>query len=95
MLYEPEAAAVHCAQPDRLAQVTANQNFMICDAGGGTVVRQSCPPIWDLCNEPSTSLCAVIWQSTKLSVKWQISRLPRCVPVQVLTAVLYFWTFVP
>ena len=36
---EPEAAAVHCAHLTELHKLQPNQNFMICDAGGGTVVR--------------------------------------------------------
>ena len=36
---EPEAAAVHCAHLTDLHKLRPNQNFMICDAGGGTVVR--------------------------------------------------------
>ena len=35
---EPEAAAVHCAHLTDLHKLQPNQNFMICDAGGGTVV---------------------------------------------------------
>jgi hypothetical protein len=36
---EPEAAAVHCAHLTDLHKLKPTQNFMICDAGGGTVVR--------------------------------------------------------
>ena len=36
---EPEAAAVHCANLTDVHRLTGSQNFMICDAGGGTVVR--------------------------------------------------------
>lgn len=35
---EPEAAAVHCAHLTDLHKLRPSQNFMICDAGGGTVV---------------------------------------------------------
>jgi hypothetical protein len=38
---EPEAAAVHCAHLTDLHKLKPSQNFMICDAGGGTVVRVS------------------------------------------------------
>lgn len=41
---EPEAAAVHCAHLTDLHKLQPNQNFMICDAGGGTVVRYSSKP---------------------------------------------------
>lgn len=43
---EPEAAAVHCAHLTNLHQLRPSQNFMICDAGGGTVV--SFHEYWDL-----------------------------------------------
>lgn len=39
MFSEPEAAAVHCARLTDLHKLRPSQNFMICDAGGGTVVR--------------------------------------------------------
>ena len=42
---EPEAAAVHCAHLTDLHKLQPNQNFMICDAGGGTVVRDL-PTSW-------------------------------------------------
>ena len=35
---EPEAAAVHCARLTDLHKLRPSQTFMICDAGGGTVV---------------------------------------------------------
>ena len=38
---EPEAAAVHCAHLTDLHKLKPSQIFMICDAGGGTVVRFS------------------------------------------------------
>lgn len=37
IITEPEAAAVHCAHLTDLHRLQPNQNFMICDAGGGTV----------------------------------------------------------
>ncbi|KAF8687621.1 Actin-like ATPase protein, partial [Rhizoctonia solani] len=37
IITEPEAAAVHCAYLTNLHQLRPSQNFMICDAGGGTV----------------------------------------------------------
>ena len=36
---EPEAAAVHCARLTSLPHLKPSQNFIICDAGGATVVR--------------------------------------------------------
>lgn len=35
---EPEAAAVHCVHLTKLRDLRIGQTFMICDAGGGTVV---------------------------------------------------------
>ena len=40
---EPEAAAVHCAYLTDLHKLRPSQNFMICDAGGGTVVSRPFP----------------------------------------------------
>ncbi|KDQ16894.1 hypothetical protein BOTBODRAFT_106352 [Botryobasidium botryosum FD-172 SS1] len=37
IITEPEAAAVHCAHLTNLHKLRPSQNFMICDAGGGTV----------------------------------------------------------
>ncbi|KAF8591765.1 actin-like ATPase domain-containing protein [Ramaria rubella] len=37
IITEPEAAAVHCAHLTDLHHLKPSQNFMICDAGGGTV----------------------------------------------------------
>ncbi|KAI9057551.1 actin-like ATPase domain-containing protein [Trametes sanguinea] len=37
IISEPEAAAVHCANLTDVHKLGPNQNFMICDAGGGTV----------------------------------------------------------
>ncbi|KAJ3557489.1 hypothetical protein NM688_g1454 [Phlebia brevispora] len=61
IITEPEAAAVHCAYLTDLHKLRPSQNFMICDAGGGTVVRITplenqraaelsplCPPPQDL-----------------------------------------------
>ena len=39
IISEPEAAAVHCAHLTDLHKLKPSQIFMICDAGGGTVVR--------------------------------------------------------
>ncbi|THH09897.1 hypothetical protein EW146_g8542 [Bondarzewia mesenterica] len=38
IITEPEAAAVHCAHLTDLHKLKPSQTFMICDAGGGTVV---------------------------------------------------------
>jgi molecular chaperone DnaK (HSP70) len=37
IITEPEAAAVHCAYLSDLHRLKPSQNFMVCDAGGGTV----------------------------------------------------------
>lgn len=37
IITEPEAAAVHCAQLTNLHHLKPSQNFIVCDAGGGTV----------------------------------------------------------
>lgn len=37
IITEPEAAAVHCAHLTDLHHLKPSQNFIVCDAGGGTV----------------------------------------------------------
>lgn len=37
IITEPEAAAVHCAHLTDLHHLQPSQNFIVCDAGGGTV----------------------------------------------------------
>lgn len=37
IITEPEAAAVHCAHLTDLYRLRPSQNFIVCDAGGGTV----------------------------------------------------------
>jgi actin-like ATPase involved in cell morphogenesis len=37
IITEPEAAAVHCAKLNHLHHLKTSQNFIVCDAGGGTV----------------------------------------------------------
>jgi len=37
IITEPEAAAVHCARLTDLHNLKPSQNFMVADAGGGTV----------------------------------------------------------
>lgn len=37
IITEPEAAAVHCAHLSDLHCLKPSQNFIVCDAGGGTV----------------------------------------------------------
>lgn len=37
IITEPEAAAVHCAQLTDLHHLKPSQNFIVADAGGGTV----------------------------------------------------------
>lgn len=37
IITEPEAAAVHCAQLTDVHKLKPSQNFIVCDAGGGTV----------------------------------------------------------
>jgi len=37
IITEPEAAAVHCARLNDVHRLKSSQNFIVCDAGGGTV----------------------------------------------------------
>ncbi|KAK7676061.1 hypothetical protein QCA50_020985 [Cerrena zonata] len=65
VITEPEAAAVHCAYLTDLHKLRPNQNFMICDAGGGTVVSScSCTQRGGVLPTPNI-LPHRIWLSTK------------------------------
>ncbi|KIP01522.1 hypothetical protein PHLGIDRAFT_96918 [Phlebiopsis gigantea 11061_1 CR5-6] len=55
---EPEAAAVHCAFLTDLHKLRPSQNFMICDAGGGTVDLAVYKLIGLLANMEIAEMCA-------------------------------------
>jgi len=58
IITEPEAAAVHCAHLTNLHKLRPSQNFMICDAGGGTVDLAIYKIIGELANLEIAELCA-------------------------------------
>ncbi|KAJ3486412.1 hypothetical protein NLI96_g4257 [Meripilus lineatus] len=58
VITEPEAAAVHCAYLTDLHRLRANQNFMICDAGGGTVDLAVYKLLGVLSNMEIAEMCA-------------------------------------
>ncbi|KAF9511532.1 hypothetical protein BS47DRAFT_1330881 [Hydnum rufescens UP504] len=58
IITEPEAAAVHCAHLTNLHQLRPTQNFMICDAGGGTVDLAVYKIIGSLTNLDIAEVCA-------------------------------------
>ncbi|KAF9508050.1 hypothetical protein BS47DRAFT_1373741 [Hydnum rufescens UP504] len=58
IITEPEAAAVHCAHLTNLHQLRPSQNFMICDAGGGTVDLAVYKIIGSLTNLEIAEVCA-------------------------------------
>ncbi|KAH8114842.1 actin-like ATPase domain-containing protein [Phellopilus nigrolimitatus] len=58
IITEPEAAAVHCAHLTNLHQLKPSQNFMICDAGGGTVDLAIYKIIGELANLEIAEVCA-------------------------------------
>ncbi|KAF8331921.1 uncharacterized protein EI90DRAFT_3055886 [Cantharellus anzutake] len=58
IITEPEAAAVHCAHLTNLHQLRPSQNFMICDAGGGTVDLAVYKIIGSLQNLEIAEVCA-------------------------------------
>ncbi|EIW56662.1 actin-like ATPase domain-containing protein [Trametes versicolor FP-101664 SS1] len=58
IISEPEAAAVHCANLTDVHKLSPNQNFMICDAGGGTVDLAVYRIIGMLSNLEIAELCA-------------------------------------
>lgn len=58
IITEPEAAAVHCAHLTNLHRLKPSQNFMICDAGGGTVDLAIYKIIGELANLEIAEVCA-------------------------------------
>jgi len=58
IITEPEAAAVHCARLTDLHKLHPNQNFMICDAGGGTVDLAVYKIIGSMSNLEIAEMCA-------------------------------------
>ncbi|CCA73398.1 hypothetical protein PIIN_07352 [Serendipita indica DSM 11827] len=58
IITEPEAAAVHCAHLTNLHHLKPGQNFMICDAGGGTVDLAVYRTIGQLQNLEIAEVCA-------------------------------------
>ncbi|KAH7909310.1 actin-like ATPase domain-containing protein [Hygrophoropsis aurantiaca] len=58
IITEPEAAAVHCARLTDLHKLKPSQNFMICDAGGGTVDLAVYKIIGQMSNLEIAEMCA-------------------------------------
>ncbi|KII84108.1 hypothetical protein PLICRDRAFT_168186 [Plicaturopsis crispa FD-325 SS-3] len=58
IITEPEAAAVHCALLTDLHKLRPSQNFMICDAGGGTVDLAVYKIIGQMANLEIAEMCA-------------------------------------
>ncbi|OJA20948.1 hypothetical protein AZE42_03492 [Rhizopogon vesiculosus] len=58
IITEPEAAAVHCARLTDLHKLKPSQNFMICDAGGGTVDLAIYKIIGQMANLEIAEMCA-------------------------------------
>ncbi|KAF9228091.1 actin-like ATPase domain-containing protein [Gyrodon lividus] len=58
IITEPEAAAVHCARLTDLHKLRPSQNFMICDAGGGTVDLACYKIIGQMANLEIAEMCA-------------------------------------
>jgi hypothetical protein len=58
IITEPEAAAVHCAHLTDLHKLKPSQNFMICDAGGGTVDLAVYKLIGQMANLEIAEMCA-------------------------------------
>jgi len=58
IITEPEAAAVHCAHLTDLHKLRPSQNFMICDAGGGTVDLAVYKLIGQMANLEIAEMCA-------------------------------------
>ncbi|TFK47219.1 actin-like ATPase domain-containing protein [Heliocybe sulcata] len=58
IITEPEAAAVHCAHLTDLHRLRPSQNFIICDAGGGTVDLATYKVIGQMTNLEIAEMCA-------------------------------------
>lgn len=58
IITEPEAAAVHCVKLSNLHHLKSSQNFMVCDAGGGTVDLAVYKIIGELANLEIAEICA-------------------------------------
>ncbi|KAF9445980.1 actin-like ATPase domain-containing protein [Macrolepiota fuliginosa MF-IS2] len=58
IITEPEAAAVHCAHLSNLHHLKPSQNFIVCDAGGGTVDLAGYKIIGQMANLEIAEMCA-------------------------------------
>ncbi|KAG2006050.1 hypothetical protein CC2G_002398 [Coprinopsis cinerea AmutBmut pab1-1] len=58
IITEPEAAAVHCANLSNLHHLKPSQNFIVCDAGGGTVDLAVYKIIGQMANLEIAEMCA-------------------------------------
>ncbi|KAL9710549.1 hypothetical protein Ac2012v2_006084 [Leucoagaricus gongylophorus] len=58
IITEPEAAAVHCAHLSDLHHLKPSQNFIVCDAGGGTVDLAAYKIIGQMANLEIAEMCA-------------------------------------
>ncbi|KAF5345803.1 hypothetical protein D9756_010885 [Leucocoprinus leucothites] len=58
IITEPEAAAVHCAHLTDLHHLKPSQNFIVCDAGGGTVDLAAYKIIGQMANLEIAEMCA-------------------------------------
>lgn len=58
IITEPEAAAVHCANLSNLHHLRPSQNFIVCDAGGGTVDLAVYKIIGQMSNLEIAEMCA-------------------------------------
>ncbi|KAF8890667.1 hypothetical protein BD779DRAFT_1438377 [Infundibulicybe gibba] len=58
IITEPEAAAVHCAHLTNLHHLKPSQNFIVCDAGGGTVDLAVYKIIGQMANLEIAEMCA-------------------------------------
>ncbi|KXN92697.1 Heat shock 70 kDa protein 12B [Leucoagaricus sp. SymC.cos] len=58
IITEPEAAAVHCAHLSDLHHLKPSQNFIVCDAGGGTVDLAAYKIIGQMAHLEIAEMCA-------------------------------------
>lgn len=88
IITEPEAAAVHCAHLTDLYKLLPAQNFIVCDAGGGTVDLA----VYKV--RPRAQITVVsLFGAHRSSVTLRTSRSPRSPPGPVRIAGVCFSTY--
>lgn len=89
IITEPEAAAVHCAHLTDLHHLQPSQNFVVCDAGGGTVDLA----VYKVCFLfVFKQILIIISPFKRLLDKWRIWKSQKSQPARGLTPEVSSWT---